>query len=323
MPEARFPWLEYLDSEQDESFPLLAKKAACDRDLARAVREVEGRPLAVLFADLDHFRAINERLGHAGADEVLRGVMQVLRATIGNRGKAYRWGGEELVALLPNFTEGEAGALAERLREEIEHAAFPGCGAGEVSASVGVAQRLTDEPATELLDRADQAVYAAKGMGRNRVYLASGRPWRVGPPSPRARTAKLVYLLGPKVERLDEMNLEFVGYQARSFTSGIDMLNEHEAPDAIIARLPTATMQLASFVSAARAKWSHAPVLVTLFPVHGVTSDGLASKAPDPELFTACHAAGVAYVYVVSLGEDRTAEKLTELIGPGQLKRLR
>ncbi|PNS07520.1 diguanylate cyclase [Solilutibacter silvestris] len=144
-----------------------------DNDLAAVLAQSARTrsPLAVLFLDLDHFKRINDQLGHAAGDECLRAVARLLRANVRSGDLLGRYGGEEFVVVSPGATLAVAQQLGERiraavqtLRVEWEDHTIP------VTVSVGIAMRRRDEnEATHLLDRADQALYDAKRRGRNQV----------------------------------------------------------------------------------------------------------------------------------------------------------
>ena len=138
------------------------------------------RPLAVIMADLDHLREINNAHGHLAGDAVLVGVANVIHSTVRDYDTAARFGGEEFALLVPEVDEDQARALAERLRRAIETAKFS-VSTSEAplgaSMSLGVACYPHDgRTTTELLHAADTAVYAAKSAGRNRVICAGEVP---------------------------------------------------------------------------------------------------------------------------------------------------
>ena len=140
------------------------------RMVAQAARA--GAPLAVLAIDIDHFKTVNDRLGHDRGDDVLAAVGRTLAGTLRASDFAGRLGGEEFVALLPDTDLSGAITAAENLRAAIE--ALDVLGAERVTASFGVA--VMPEDGTEgaaLLRQADRALYAAKANGRNRVETAA------------------------------------------------------------------------------------------------------------------------------------------------------
>jgi diguanylate cyclase (GGDEF)-like protein len=132
-------------------------------------RQVE--PLTVVVADLDRFKAINDRLGHAAGDDVLLRFAQHLKSRLRTRDVVARIGGEEFVLLLPQTDAADALALVERLRQSVPDAFAHHAELGRVSASFGVTQ-LGDETFEAALARADEALYRSKHEGRDRATHA-------------------------------------------------------------------------------------------------------------------------------------------------------
>jgi diguanylate cyclase (GGDEF)-like protein len=131
-----------------------------------------GTPLSLVMADLDHFKRVNDRFGHPGGDTVLHGVAQLLRQSLRATDIAGRWGGEELLVVLPQIPVEGALVMAERWRASVEAAAFYANDGREIHAelSVGVAGYSSSQKrADDLIVAADKALYAAKQNGRNRV----------------------------------------------------------------------------------------------------------------------------------------------------------
>jgi diguanylate cyclase (GGDEF)-like protein len=142
-------------------------------ELARAGRF--GDSVCVVLADLDNFKLVNDRHGHAAGDEVLKAFAATLRRTVRESDVAARWGGEEF-ALVLTGTDAPGGAhLAERARLEIESRPIRMPDGEElfVTASFGVASFPECEELGELLAAADSALYAAKGAGRNQVVVST------------------------------------------------------------------------------------------------------------------------------------------------------
>lgn len=135
-------------------------------ELARQTRY--GQPLSVILTDIDHFKEINDTYGHAVGDTVLAAFARTLEASIRSTDFVARYGGEEFVLLLPNTEVGEAAALAERMREAVRHIRVPGTGLG-ITASFGVTLARRGESMSEVLSRADEAMYLSKSGGRDRV----------------------------------------------------------------------------------------------------------------------------------------------------------
>jgi diguanylate cyclase (GGDEF)-like protein len=130
-----------------------------------------GHGLSLVFLDLDHFKAINDRFGHETGDQVLQQLSARLRGIIRETDLLFRWGGEEFLILLPHTAPAEAPALAERIRAAVAERPFA-CESRSVPAtvSVGVAGAAGfPMDADALIARADAACYRAKEGGRDRV----------------------------------------------------------------------------------------------------------------------------------------------------------
>jgi diguanylate cyclase (GGDEF)-like protein len=142
-----------------------------DAEAAIAGRASRKEPLAVLLADLDHFKKINDAFGHAIGDRVLKIFAAVLGRCSASGGLVGRIGGEEFAILLPGRDEAAAVALAERIRRALTDAAMEVDGhAVGATVSIGVAASRIGDLAG-LLGRADSALYRAKEEGRNRVAV--------------------------------------------------------------------------------------------------------------------------------------------------------
>ena len=139
-------------------------------EVERAKRE--GRSLTVLLGDLDHFKSLNDRMGHPAGDAALVRVGQLLLAALRRPDPVARTGGEEFALILPGAAGEVAWGIAERLRASVEEA-FQG-DAVSLTISLGLAQFPQDgDTADSLLEAADQALYAAKRLGRNRSVIFS------------------------------------------------------------------------------------------------------------------------------------------------------
>ncbi len=129
-------------------------------------------PVALLMVDLDHFKNINDRFGHAAGDEVLRRAADLLRSNLRCVDVVGRYGGEEFAVILPHTHGAAAQLVAERLRRALAELELPGIDC-RCTLSVGVAPLLPDMSNVEAwLARADAALYAAKQQGRDRVVLS-------------------------------------------------------------------------------------------------------------------------------------------------------
>lgn len=138
-------------------------------------------PLAVVCFDLDRFKGINDTLGHAAGDLVIRKFGEIIRGVVRASDLACRFGGEEFAALFPNTSASAARSVADRIRRALERQRFEIHGRDFwVTVSAGVADAAAvsgweDPDPHQLLVRADQAMYAAKAGGRNRVRLWTDR----------------------------------------------------------------------------------------------------------------------------------------------------
>ena len=128
--------------------------------------------LALLVLDIDHFKLINDSRGHDTGDRVLRQLTALIQRQLRSTDWLARWGGEEFVVLLPSVRPGHAAVLAENLRKAIEAHVFEPDAPVPVTVSIGLALRGADERFKGLFKRADEALYRAKGAGRNRVTSA-------------------------------------------------------------------------------------------------------------------------------------------------------
>jgi two-component system cell cycle response regulator len=155
---------------------LLNRRAFIERiERTRASADKELFPMSMLLLDVDHFKKVNDTLGHDAGDAVLQGVARVLMSIARKSDFVARWGGEEFVVALAQTAEAGARVAAERVRRAIAEARYvlPNGTEHRATASVGLAS--AEGPAwqtEELLGRADKAMYAAKHRGRNRVETA-------------------------------------------------------------------------------------------------------------------------------------------------------
>lgn len=149
----------YID---DELPPLLDRSARANLDVT------------VLFFDVDSFKQVNDRHGHAVGDDVLVGVARLVMVGVRDSDPCVRYGGEEFVLFLPGSTEAGAAEVADRIRRSVQGHDWSRTAPGlRVTASCGVAQWQPGQSIKEWLARADRALFVAKGSGRNRVERAS------------------------------------------------------------------------------------------------------------------------------------------------------
>jgi diguanylate cyclase len=130
-------------------------------------------PLSVLMIDIDHFKSVNDNFGHGVGDQVLRLIAKVLREGVREIDLPARFGGEELIAVLPGADLATCWAVAERIRRAISECRITRRSTDEdlpgVTVSIGVGQFQLGESMSELIERCDRALYLAKRTGRNRV----------------------------------------------------------------------------------------------------------------------------------------------------------
>lgn len=129
------------------------------------------RPFSVMMLDIDYFKSINDSYGHDVGDAVLKTVSNILMNHVRNQDVAARFGGEEFVILLPETPLQGAVSVAERIRAAVETADFEPLGCRQsVTISIGLGEfPSASEDADELIKRADESLYRAKALGRNRV----------------------------------------------------------------------------------------------------------------------------------------------------------
>lgn len=158
-----------------DSLTELANRRAFEEFIASTVRdaEVDGKPLCVLMCDIDHFKRFNDTWGHSTGDQVLRLVAALTKSNIKGKDLAARFGGEEIVIVLPDTHLSDALKVAEQIRTSIEAKKIvkksTGTPLGQITVSIGAAKFIRGDTPQSLLDRADVHLYAAKQSGRNRV----------------------------------------------------------------------------------------------------------------------------------------------------------
>ncbi|KRG70921.1 GGDEF domain-containing protein [Pseudoxanthomonas dokdonensis] len=159
-----------------DSLTGMSTRLAVDEYLAKAIQDAAANatPLSIAFIDVDHFKAVNDRHGHAIGDECLRILAARVRRQLRASDMLGRYGGDEMLAVMPGMDLEQARVRAEAMRNtvdvrpiDINHLSL------DVSLSIGVAQWQPGELLEQLLQRADMALYAGKAAGRNRTCLAA------------------------------------------------------------------------------------------------------------------------------------------------------
>jgi diguanylate cyclase (GGDEF)-like protein len=161
--------IEHVVAERDlDALTQILNRRAFELRATRLAADRKHRPLSMVICDIDHFKSVNDRFGHAAGDEVLREFSRILRAVVRADDIVGRIGGEEFVILLPGADRTLAKGIAERLRTVLMSTRFAQISSTlHVTVSAGVAQYQDDETVTTLLARADRLLYAAKRTGRN------------------------------------------------------------------------------------------------------------------------------------------------------------
>jgi diguanylate cyclase len=153
----------------------LANRKYFDNALAKGIAEAQEKnePLALLMADIDHFKTFNDRYGHLTGDQVLRLVALSVKQNVKGRDVAARYGGEEFVVALPSTSLQSAITVADQIRRAVMTKELMKRSSGErlgrVTISIGVAVVRPSDTPQVLIERADKSLYAAKRHGRNRV----------------------------------------------------------------------------------------------------------------------------------------------------------
>jgi diguanylate cyclase len=138
-------------------------------------RTQDGTPLCLLMADIDHFKKVNDTFGHLFGDKVIGAVASTLTANVKGQDAVARLGGEEFGVLLPETNPAGGMMLAEKVRTAVERGKIRQAGKadpiGGITISLGLTAYIPGESVEAFIGRADKALYASKGGGRNRVTL--------------------------------------------------------------------------------------------------------------------------------------------------------
>jgi diguanylate cyclase len=160
----------------------LANRRQFEMFLAEAIAEATAHdaPLSLLLIDVDHFKSFNDRYGHLTGDQVLRLVAACAGQHIKGQDLAARYGGEEFAVVLPKATAAGARSVAEAIRKSIVSKPLKKKSSGEplgqVTVSVGIASLRPGDKREQVIERADECLYAAKAAGRNCVVVEDQMP---------------------------------------------------------------------------------------------------------------------------------------------------
>ena len=152
-----------------DELPQLYNRRAFNDYLAQMIVQAQryNEPLSIAMLDFDHFKKINDRLGHTVGDSVLKQLAEIIQANIRASDVLARWGGEEFILLMPKITLADAARVMDRLRLIVADEEF--VGGSTVTISVGVTELRPGDGFDDLLKRVDEAQYRAKASGRNNV----------------------------------------------------------------------------------------------------------------------------------------------------------
>ena len=152
-----------------------------------------GEALSVLMIDIDHFKTFNDTYGHRIGDQALKVIARLLKDNLKGQDTPVRYGGEEFCVILPQTNLTNAASVAANIRRTSATARLKNRKTGEyldrVTLSIGVAQYRPGEPLEDVVQRADEALYRAKDMGRDRVVCEDASNARSQSPPPRHRTS--------------------------------------------------------------------------------------------------------------------------------------
>ena len=163
---------------RDELTQLINRRHMADvMENEAARRDRSGAALCLAVIDIDHFKRVNDTLGHAAGDSVLRRFAEQALVTVRRSDVLARWGGEEFLLLLPATGITDAQALLERIRERVRESVRHGEGLiSAVTFSAGLAESPAGESIDAAIERADQSMYRAKREGRDRIVCAPHPP---------------------------------------------------------------------------------------------------------------------------------------------------
>lgn len=184
-----------------------------------------GKPFSLIIIDLDKFKDVNDKYGHLEGDKVLKSTSKTLQNDSRGYDVACRFGGEELILILPETSPDEALIVAEKFRRKFESMTYTSSKGEEykVTASFGVSSSTPEDTASELFKRADEAVYRSKDNGRNRVSITENEST--------IDKIKIINNVGKNGSRVS-INDDFKNKNTQINTSEIDSLFESKTSKA-------------------------------------------------------------------------------------------
>ena len=134
------------------------------------------RPLSLLMIDIDHFKQFNDTYGHLEGDQILSKIGGLITSGLRTMDTAYRYGGEEFTVILPETDANAAVTVAQRIKDAVEKTNLTSNSKGTITLSIGVTEYKNGETVSDFIKRADQAMYASKGKGRDCISLLLPEP---------------------------------------------------------------------------------------------------------------------------------------------------
>ncbi|VUD56582.1 Response regulator PleD [Thalassocella blandensis] len=166
---------EALESSMRDSLTGIGNRTAMENSFTREIKlsRRHRQPLSLLLIDVDHFKKINDSVGHRNGDRTLQQIVKSIQHTLRETDQIFRFGGEEFVALLHNTTREEAKLIAERIRVNVAMSPISLVDQNVfATVSVGVSSLAREDDSDSFFERADAALYEAKNSGRNCVITA-------------------------------------------------------------------------------------------------------------------------------------------------------
>lgn len=185
---------EALESSMRDALTGIGNRMAMENSFSREIKlsRRHKQPLALLLIDVDHFKKINDTVGHRNGDRTLQQIVNSLQQTLRETDQVFRYGGEEFVALLHNTTQEEAKLIAERIRVNVAMSPISLVDQNVfATVSIGAATLVKKDDSDSFFERADAALYQAKNSGRNRVVLAQNDVTTDQPKSTHKKRKKL------------------------------------------------------------------------------------------------------------------------------------